>query len=179
MWRGQGTCSWSLRQVGNQKLPGQRSVWTRLGLLQLPQRGLGVWPLNQAPQANSGIQPPCRSLGQAEGKTTKQKTQILTRVVCISSLYGFIVCSSVLLVRFLTPYTTFSNEVSSMGLNPVTALQSSLSLTPRKHLTPLTLPFLSSFLTYFLIFFSMGTIFKVFIEFVTLFIFLAKRQMRS
>ena len=59
------------------RLPGQRRVWTWPRLLQLPQWGLGVWPINQAPQANSGVEPLCRSLGQAEGKTTKQQTQIL------------------------------------------------------------------------------------------------------
>ena len=76
MWRGQGACPWALRQVGGQQLPGQRRVWTRPRLFQLPQWGLGVWPINQAPQANSGVQPLSQSLGQAEGKTTKQKTQI-------------------------------------------------------------------------------------------------------
>ena len=101
-----------------------------------------------------------------------------TRVVCVSSLYEFIIWSSALLVWFLTPCTTFSNEVSSMWLNPVAALQPSLSLTPLKHLTPLTIPFLSSFLIYFLNF-SMWTKFKVFIEFVALLCFLAIRQMRS
>lgn len=62
---------------GESEAARQRRLWTQPHLLQLPQRGLGAWPVQQAPQANSRIQPLCRPLGQAEGKTTKQKAWIL------------------------------------------------------------------------------------------------------